>query len=190
MRTMLSKALLALVFLPVVAAAAVPTGWFLAGTDPKSYVVERDVSVKRDGKVSARLGSTGPSKGFGTMMQSFDADEYRGKRLKLSAWVKSKDVADWAGVWMRVDGEKQKSLAFDNMHNRAIKGTKDWVRYDVVLDVSAEATAIAYGILVSGEGSVWMNDVRFQVVDASTPVTDMMNSSSNLKKPTNLDFAN
>src|SRR5258708_14434487 len=129
MRSMLSNALLAIVLLPAFATAAVPTGWFRAGNEPKSYVVERDVSVKREGKVSARLASTGPSKGFGTMMQSFDAGDYRGKRLKLSAWVKSKDVADWAGLWMRVDGEKQKSLAFDNMQNRAIKGTKDWPRY-------------------------------------------------------------
>ncbi len=191
MRSLLSKALLALVLLPAVAAAEVPTGWFLAGNDPKAYVAERDVNTKRDGKVSARLASTGPSKGFGTMMQSFEAVEYRGKRLKLSAWVKSKDVNDWAGVWMRVDVDKDKKEgAFDNMQNRAIKGTKDWTRYDVVLDVAADATAIAYGILVSGEGTVWMNDVQFQIVDASTPVTDMMKSSSNLKKPTNLDFSN
>src|ERR1051325_8573137 len=114
MRSLLSKALLALVLLPAVAAAEVPTGWFLAGSDPKAYVAERDVNTKRDGKVSARLASTGPSKGFGTLMQSFDAGEYRGKRLKLSAWVKSKDVEDWAGMWMRVDLADKKQGAFDN----------------------------------------------------------------------------
>src|ERR1051326_798703 len=190
MRSLLSKALLALVLLPAVAAAEVPTGWFLAGSDPKAYVAERDVNTKRDGKVSARLASTGPSKGFGTLMQSFDAGEYRGKRLKLSAWVKSKDVEDWAGMWMRVDLADKKQGAFDNMQNRAIKGTKDWTRYDVVLDVASDATAIAFGILVSGEGSVWMNDLQFQVVDSSVPVTDMMKGSANLKKPTNLDFSN
>ena len=189
MRTLILNALLALVLPPALAAAAIPTGWFLAGSDPANYRIERDANVMRDGKASGMLASTGPSKGFGTMMQSFVPAEYLGKRLKLSAWVKAKDVQRWAGVWMRVDGKDKTSIAFDNMQNRPIKGTKDWTRYDIVLDVADSASSISFGILMDGEGTVWLNDLQFQVVDASVPTTSAYPSQQN-KKPTNLDFGN
>jgi hypothetical protein len=39
---------------------------------------------------------------------------------------------------------------FDNMDDRPIKGDSEWQQYAVVLDVPSEATALAYGILLSG----------------------------------------
>ena len=169
------------------AAAAAPAGWLLAGSDPSSYQIERDAGVAHGGKASGRLASTAASAGFGTMMQSFDAGEYRGKRLRLSTWVKSRDVKRWAGVWMRVDGANHQTLAFDNMQDRAIKATKDWTRCDIVLDVADAATGIFFGILLDGEGTVWLNDVQFQVVDHSVPTTSSI-PATQPKQPTNLDF--
>ena len=127
------------------------------------------------------------SSGFGTMMQAIDASEYRGKRLRLSSYVKSKGVENWAGVWMRVDGpEQSRSLAFDNMNDRPIKGTKDWTRCDIVLDVANEATGIAFGILVNGPGTVWLDDVKFEVVTTAVPTTGTRQGVA--KKPANLNF--
>ena len=55
---------------------------------------------------------------------------------------------------MRVDGpDSGRHLAFDNMLDRPIKGTTDWTRYAVVLDVDKTAVAIAFGVLAGGEGS-------------------------------------
>ena len=172
--------------IPTLAFPATPAGWFLAGNDPASFQVSRDPAAGHDGKKSASLESTRTPKGFGTLMQTFDAKDYRAKRLRLSAWVKANDVKDWAGVWMRVDGADMKSLSFDNMQNRPIKGTKAWSRYDVVLDVPDGAAQIAFGILLSGEGKVWISDVGFQAVDKSVPVTSASMSLS--PEPKNLDF--
>jgi hypothetical protein len=69
--------------------------------------------------------------GFGTLMQQFTAEQYLGKRVRLRGVVKSQEVADWAGLWLRVDQGK-KMVAFDNMQDQAIKGTTDWRRYEVV----------------------------------------------------------
>ena len=119
-------------------------------------------------------------------MQSFDPGEHRGKRLRLSAFVKTQDIKDWAGVWMRVDGPEQgRSLAFDNMQDRPIKGTADWTRHEIVLDVPDKATNISFGILLHGEGKLWLDDVQFQVVDTSVPTTGAMRSNPT---PKNLDF--
>jgi hypothetical protein len=171
---------------PAMALAAAPAGWFLAGSDPASYQASRDLSVKHDGKSSASLASVRTSKGFGTLMQTFAATDYLGKRLKLSAWVKASGVKSWAGVWMRVDGANQKSTAFDNMQSRPIKGTRDWTRYEVVLDVAGDSADIAFGILLDGEGAVWMSDVQFQTVDNSVPTTGTTQTN---RKPENLDFS-
>src|SRR5258706_13258128 len=62
MRSLIPATLLALALSPALAAAAAPTGWFLAGMDPANYKSERDASVMHDGKASGMLASTGPSK--------------------------------------------------------------------------------------------------------------------------------
>jgi len=38
----------------------------------------------------------------------FKADDYRNKRMRLSAAVKSEGIEDWAGLWMRIDGPDQR----------------------------------------------------------------------------------
>lgn len=184
--------ILALAASPTVAAAAPPVGWLLAGSDPGSYEAVLDAQESHAGAKSVRYASTREPKGFGTMMQSFDATDYRGKRLRFSAWVKSNDVQDWAGLWMRVDDASKPavSLAFDNMQTRAIKGTSDWTKYSVVLDIAPAANAIYLGILVAGKGTVWMSQGSVDVVGKDVAVTDMnsVGSARTHKKPENLDF--
>ena len=178
--------LMFLVLLPALARAASPAGWILAGSNPTAYEMERDVSVTRGGLPSGRLASVKSSSGFGTMMQSISVEEYGGKRIRFSAYVKTRDVKGWAGLWMRVDSDAKMPLAFDNMQDRPIKGSQDWTRYNVVLDVPDGAIGIAFGVLLAGDGAVWINDVRFEPVDASVPVTGKNTNAS--KKPQNLNF--
>jgi hypothetical protein len=103
-------------------------------------------------------------------MQDFRAEHYLGKRVRFSAFVKTEGTQDWAGLWMRVDnGPKQ--IAFDNMQNRPIKGTADWKKYEVVLDVPQEATGIFFGILLNGSGTVWLNNATFDIVGSNVPTT-------------------
>jgi hypothetical protein len=184
MRTLAASLVAAGLLVPAIASPATPAGWYLAGSDPKSFEVSRDANLTHDGKKSASLASISTPKGFGTLMQNFEAKEYRGKRLRLTAWVKSTEVKDWAGVWMRVDGPDGKSTSFDNMQRRPIKGTQDWTRCDVVLDVAENAAQIAFGILLSGEGKVWISDIGFQAVDKSVPLT----SETVSPQPKNLNF--
>jgi len=167
------------------ASAETPEGWFLAGNDPKSYAVDVDRRVGHEGNSSGRLASTKKSSGFGTMMQSFDAREYADKRLRFSGWVKSNRVTSWAGLWMRVDGFNSKVLSFDNMGDRPIKGTKDWTQYAVVLDVPKDAESISCGILMDGEGTVWIDEIALEVVDQSVPTTGRHGPN---RKPKNLNF--
>jgi hypothetical protein len=132
-----------------------------------------DAQTVYGGQPSAYLKSNKPAiSGFGTLMQSFKAEEYLGKRIRFSAFVKTDAVQDWAGLWMRVDGPKG-SLAFDNMQARSIKGTTAWQNYEVVLDVAPEATGIAFGILMSGTGSVWISGVKMDVAGTNIATTQV-----------------
>ncbi|MBS1996720.1 MAG: hypothetical protein JSS86_10430 [Cyanobacteria bacterium SZAS LIN-2] len=172
-------------------ALQLPSGWIKAGSEPHHYDMGLDDSQHHSGTRCSVIRSNIPEiNGFGTLMQTFNASKYKGQRLKLSAWTKTRDVEGWAGVWMRVDGpDSAKSsasyLSFDNMQDRPITGSTDWTSHDVVLDVPEESTNIAFGVLLCGVGTVWMDDFEFQVVDSSTPTT----GAGNLRKePVNLSF--
>lgn len=157
--------------LTLTAGADVPHGWMLAGSKPDAYETGVDRETVHDAQPSAFLkDKDGNSEGFGTLMQQIRAVQYRGMRLRLSGYVKSEDIEAWAGLWMRVDRDSSVS-AFDNMHDRGIKGTTEWQNYEVVLDVGKQATGIAFGILLDGSGRVWLSGTKLEVVSSEIPTT-------------------
>jgi hypothetical protein len=167
--------------------AAAPKGWFVAGSKPAEYESGIDTVAAYDGHPSAYLRAKVSSvEGFGTLMQDFRADHYLGKRVRFSAFVKTERAQDWAGLWMRVDKES-KQLAFDNMQDRSIKGTTDWKQYDVVLDVPQNATGIFFGVLLSGTGTVWLSEAKFEIVGPNVLTTNGV-AQSKQDEPMNLDF--
>ncbi len=174
-----------------VAQSTPPPGWVLAGSSPADYITHTDPREHHSGGSSGHLRSRSEAAAegdkFGTLMQSFKADTYRGKRVRLSAYVKLYDVRDWAGLWMRIDGPKNEVLGFDNMQDRPLRGTlTSWTPVFVVLDVPDQAEDIALGILVAGYGGTWIDDVTLEVVDTSVPVTGIAGSTPG--SPQNLDF--
>jgi hypothetical protein len=172
------------------AADEMPDGWFMAGSDPKDYGAGVAKGVSQEGKASAYITATATEpRGFGTLMQTFAADSYRAKRVRMSAFVKSEGVEGWAGLWMRVDGSQQRSLSFDNMQDRPIKGTGDWQGYDIILDVPQESTNISFGILLHGKGKVYLDNVAFEAVASTVETTDLKKKQPPAA-PVNLSFEN
>jgi hypothetical protein len=165
--------------------AGSPAGWHAAGKDPGSYEMTLDRSVSHSGAGSGCIKAIGKPNGFGTLMQTFRADAYRGKRIRMWAYAKYSSVQKWAGLWLRVDVQ-DKSVSFDNMQNRPLKGTQLWQRYSIVLDVPTDATKIAFGILLDGQGAVWVDDFQFEEVGKDVPVTDLHGNDP--KNPQNLQF--
>lgn len=169
-----------------------PAGWFNAGSKPQSYEMGIDKGAGQSGKNAATIKSIDKSvDGFGTLMQQSSPDKYLGKRVKMTGFVKSENVATWAGLWLRVDqlGSKE-ALSFDNMENRPIKGTTGWKKYEIVLDVPENASLIAFGALLAGTGQIWFDNITFEIVDKSVQTTDLKNVKSSVTQsdPTNLDF--
>lgn len=172
-----------------------PTSWFKAGSAPKSYDMGIDKGAGKDGKNAATIKCIDQNtNGFGTLMQNCLPDKYLGKRVRMSGMVKTKEVADWSGLWLRVDQKgNEGSLSFDNMHDgkkdRSIKGTTGWTKYEIVLDVPPKASNIAYGALLVGTGQIWFDNLNFEVVDNSVPVTgEPKDKPLSNAEPVNLDF--
>ena len=167
----------------------IPNGWFPAGSNPSEYEMSIDNSIFQNGKSCAYIKSKSPKENeFGTLMQIISAENYLGKRLQISGYIKSKDIKGWSGMWMRIDGENGQQLGFDNMQDRAIKGTTDWKKYEIVLDIPSNSKSINYGLLLGGEGKVWFDNLELKEVDKTIQVTNLIKENKLPIKPINLDF--
>jgi hypothetical protein len=157
-----------------------PTGWNKAGNEPDKYEMSMDKGSGQDGKNAATIRSLESEiTGFGTLMQSCLPGKYLGKRVKMTGYMKSKDVSEWAAFWLRVDHADTtqpesvviSTVSFDNMQDRSITGTTDWAKYEIILDVPAKATSMSFGGMLIGTGQIWMDNLHFEVVDHSVAVT-------------------
>lgn len=167
--------------------AAVPQGWYKYGSMPNDFDMGSIAGNRHAGDKNGFIRAKHETTGFGTLMQTVDAQNYRGKRLRLSGWLKTTD-ANKAALWMRIDGGDKKIVGFDNMDDRPVTGTVDWKRYDVVLDVPPDAVDIALGFMLNGKGEVLADDLKLEEVAKDVPVTAIRQHLPDA--PVNLDFSN
>jgi hypothetical protein len=74
-----------------------PRGWFLAGSYAADYEVSVDKSIAHSGQASGSIQSRrARPRGFGTLMQMCKADQYRGQRVRKSAYARAQAVSNWA----------------------------------------------------------------------------------------------
>jgi hypothetical protein len=153
---------------------SVPKGWAVFSSASEAFSARVDTAEKHTGRGSALLQCTTPDLDtFGTLMQTFRAHDYRGRRIRLSGHLRTRDLEHWAALWMRVDGPETSPLAFDNMSKRPIRGNTEWSSYQIVLDESLAAVQIAYGVIHGGSGRLWVDDLTVEVVSEELATTDM-----------------
>ncbi|WP_185208858.1 S41 family peptidase [Chryseobacterium sp. C3] len=134
-----------------------PALWKLMGNN--SAKVFSDFNEKQQGKASAVIESEG-TEGFRAIMYTLP-NNYAGRKITLSGYLKTENVTDgFAGLWMRIDPE----VAFNNMQNVGLKGTNDWKKYEITLNMSPENTQqIVIGALLSGKGKIWVDDLKVSI---------------------------
>ena len=155
--------------------------WTMAGSAPDHYEVTLLPKLFHESPptcgIAWRVRSTPDARDsdFGVQVQSFPAEEFRGKRMRFSALVRALDATGGAGLVGRVDDANRNVLAFDDMQTRPIIGTVAAKRYEVVLDVPKSSEVVLVGFVLVGKGSLWVSDVRVDTVGADVPVTDILN---------------
>jgi hypothetical protein len=150
-----------------------PEGCFRAGSKAQSYHMFIAHGAGREGQDVFTIKSKDKDiDGYGTLMQNSLPPEFLGEKIRLTGYMKSENVEGWAGFWLNVEQpDKKAPRAYDNMHNRPIKGTTAWKKYEIVLYVSPNATNISFGGLLHGTGQIWFEKIELEVVGRSVRTT-------------------
>jgi hypothetical protein len=120
-----------------------------------------------------------------TLSQMFRANQYRGKRMKFSALIKSDAPEGSAALSMMVNGPSYETLFWDDMSDgRNITGRTDWTMAHVVLEVPEESKDIGFAIAMHGKGQIWVTGLVFE--ETSDDPTGMKMYED---EPRNLDFS-
>jgi len=170
----------------------VPEGWFVPSVLAKegySAELRRSGCHSAIGCVVVLAPAAQPANSFGNLMQSFSAAAYRGKTVRLHAWLRLEAAAkaDAAQMWLRVDRTNREMGFFDNMQNRPVRSAA-WTEAQIVGRIDDDAERINVGLMSIGGGRAWMDDVSFEVVTATTPTTGLFEAHNWPKEPVNLSF--
>jgi hypothetical protein len=177
---------LLLLLVAATAFADEPAAWQFTGPadDPKladlGYEGGFDSAHSHSGHRSAFLRSmVDQPRKQAVVMQSVAADRYRGRRVRLSAWVLTDGrTQPWFGLNVTNGGASVGRVDLQ------VKPGGGWQRQEVVLDVAASAQSLHFGLLLAGPGQAWIDDVRLEVVgDAVAPTGPTLPL-----EPRNLDF--
>ncbi|MGL2964195.1 S41 family peptidase [Flavobacterium sp. RSB2_4_14] len=156
-----------------------PIGWSSFGNE--KYKIEVDSTIVHGGKYSLSITNTSDLVDYRAWSFSLP-NNYYGKKIKLKGYLKTENVSDgFASLWMRIDP----SIAFDNMAKRNIKGTNDWQKFEITLNMEPDNTEqIVFGGLLIGKGKVWIDDL--EIVIDNSKVQDLKPYERN-KYPADLD---
>jgi RNA polymerase sigma factor (sigma-70 family) len=95
-----------------------------------------------------------------------------GKRIRITGWMKTSDVRNWAGVNMVVANLGGWIFAADLMMDRPLHGTTGWRQVEFVTDVPKEPCVICLAPTLYGTGEMWCDDFQIDVVPSNMPTTD------------------
>ncbi len=101
-----------------------PDEWYISGSCPKRY----EMFVDQEAGIAGTQVMTIQSKrkliiGYGSLVKTIQPYLYLNKRIRLTGFLKTKDVKVWTGLMVRVDQKDRKEpYAFDNMSERNIEG--------------------------------------------------------------------
>ena len=172
----------------------VPDGWIVDGRAPDAYsgglmpgLVQRGkpvISLKSRSDLSENM----PPDPFVSVLQIVNAVPYHGKRLRIACAIRTFNVKGSATIWLRFDGTSGQAISFNNLENDpvngALKGTNDWSKREIVLDVPEGAAQIVFGFYLAGEGEAQYSDFLFETVGRDKSLT----MEQLPKEPRNLGF--
>jgi hypothetical protein len=161
-------------------AGKAPPGWFVPSL-PKDadYLAE----VRRDhcrgrGGCAVVMAPVNVPRPVGNLMQSFSAAAYRGKTVRISAWLRVESLfvspapaiglrlpnpEDRAQMWLTVERANRKNGFSDNMEDRPVR-SQQWTHCEISGPVDEDAQFINFGFISIGGGRVWIDDVSFEVI--------------------------
>lgn len=152
----------------------IPIGWSKSGTNAEEFVVQLDREASYSGNNSTAIRSIDKdAQGNGqlTVFQFSSAADYRGKRLKVSIYLKGNIHKGQFGVWFQTFDDKQNTLERVFTSFTETDTVSTWTESSVVIDINKNVENILYGIYVDGRGEYWMDYVTIDTVSNDTPLS-------------------
>jgi hypothetical protein len=101
----------------------------------------------------------------GMIRATLPAAPFRGRAVRIRGELRTREAAQGASLWVRIEGQGGAVLTADYGVDLRIRGSSEWEDQELVLPVPAGAEAIAFGLLLEGEGRLDARRVRVDVVE-------------------------
>lgn len=144
-----------------------PAGWQIGISQPENVEFGIDCEVAYSGDGSVYIKSKGAIGGI-NLFKMIQADAYIGQRIRFSGYIKTEGLGElnWGTLWINLSYNGDTGPV--NLPTQLITETTDWQRYELIVDVPENVNYIVLGLSFNwfrGEGQVWMDELRLEVVD-------------------------
>jgi len=137
-----------------------PEGWRCMGD---GFKITFDSAVFVSGKKSLCIEKSTAEGVYFSAGNRLPPEYGKGKNLVFSGYIKTDIVENGiAQLWWRVK-KNGELLNFNNMYDKAPRGTTDWTKYTIELKIDDNPDEIAFGILFSGKGKVWFDKLQIEL---------------------------
>jgi hypothetical protein len=184
-KILLAAPLAAVLLVAGAAPLAPPNGWSSGstGNTSKAYLMGIDSQMQFQGQRSLSVQSQEGlvnATSHGALIQY--AYGYEGRRVRFSGWMRSENVKDWAGAFLRIEprgderffGSRRPDMKEEDLPFGAGGATSlsQWTEVSIVADVpNAPGTMLSMGAMVVGHGKVWLSTMKFEEVGLDVPLT-------------------
>jgi hypothetical protein len=146
--------------------------WFLSGSARADYSLDQVTTPVHGGaRALALTPRVSAPRGYGVAMQAFDARPWRGRRVRVAAFLKTSQVSGRGDFWARAQGSDSPDdgPGLSSAWSR-LAATQDWTRAELVFDVPEDALELQLGAGIQGPGRLWIDDVKVEAVSRSVPL--------------------
>jgi len=151
-------------------------------------MISLDDTVAREGRCSVKISSEQPVR----CAVAINVPFREGQRWRLTAWVKGKDLqaSGKQGLVMRLGFFNEKDRELNGIvykesgYVRCPKGGDfDWVEIGCEATVPPQTTKMAIDLsLWETSGTVWLDDVRLELLDGPAPVSDAASDKGGMNR--------
>ena len=133
--------------------------------DPSAFRFAVDATIASEGKQSLRIEPAGKEP-WAVAAQVVRDLRLRGTRLRLSFAMKTEGVTGkGAGPWVEVQDGYGRRMS---NHTEYATGTQDWARRSIEFVVPAGMYQFEVGTILDGQGKVWIDDFRLEVLEVDS----------------------
>jgi hypothetical protein len=149
--------------------------WLLGSPNSYNFEVKADTQGPYEGRYSGLIGHLegASSQGsFHDLHQIVRTDNYKGERVRLSAYIKTEGVGNRGIMYLGISGPSGASLDTAITRPDEISGMSNWQKYELVLDVPQDSYSFYMAVGLEGKGKLWVDNVQFEVVGKDVPLTN------------------